>query len=166
MTEILAGVDVADVDFDGRNLHRHQRVVQRDRGVRIAAGVDDDAGGLLGMRLVDEVDQFAFAVGLPAIGLEPELGRGLGAQLLDIGERGMAIGFGLAGPQQIEVRAVEHVNRLGRRSWAIQNPGNVAVGGGVIGNIRPEGKPLGRPGVRRMPHPVHKKPREPVEITR
>src|SRR4051794_19911911 len=39
MAEILAGVDVADVNLDGRDLYRHQRVMQRDRGVRIAAGI-------------------------------------------------------------------------------------------------------------------------------
>src|SRR5436305_13504505 len=49
MTEALAGVDVADMHFHSRNLHRDQRVMQRDRGVRIAAGVDDDAGRLLRM---------------------------------------------------------------------------------------------------------------------
>ena len=67
------------------------------------------------MGLMDEVDQFAFAVGLPAIGVQSELRGGVRAELLDIGERGMAIGLGLAGPQQVEVRAVEHVDRLGRR---------------------------------------------------
>ena len=80
------------------------------------------------MRLVDEIDQLAFAVGLPAIGLQAELRRGLRAQLLDIGERRMAVGLGLAGPQQIEVRAVEHVDRRGRGwLWAIRIP---AMGAG------------------------------------
>src|SRR5688572_27216196 len=83
MTEAFAGVDVAEMHFDGGNLHCHQGVMQRDRGVRIAAGVDDDAGGLLGMGLVDEIDQFALAVGLPAIGGEAELRRCLGAHFLD-----------------------------------------------------------------------------------
>ena len=79
MPEALAGVDIADMHFHSRDFHRDQRVVQRDRGVRIAAGIDDDAGRLLGMRLVDEVDQFAFAVGLPAIRRQAELRRGFRA---------------------------------------------------------------------------------------
>src|SRR6185295_6714286 len=33
MTEAFAGVDVADVNFHGRNFHRHQSIVQRNRGV-------------------------------------------------------------------------------------------------------------------------------------
>src|SRR3954451_8807379 len=74
MTEILAGVNIADVHLDGGNLHRHQRVMQRDRGVRIAGGIDDDTGRLRGVCLVDEIDQFAFAIGLSAIGFQAEPG--------------------------------------------------------------------------------------------
>ncbi len=94
---------------------RDQRIVQRDRGVRIAAGVDDDAGHLPGMRLVDEVDQLALAVGLAAIRLQAELRCGFHAQLFDIGERRMAILFRLPYPQHVEVRAVEDIDRRGRR---------------------------------------------------
>src|SRR3982074_1330143 len=97
MTEILAGVDIADVHFDGGNFHRHQGVMQGDRGVRIAAGIDDDSGRLFGTRLVDEIDQFAFAIGLPAIGFQAELRRCLRAQFLDVGERAMPVGVGPAG---------------------------------------------------------------------
>ena len=152
MTEALAGVDVADVHFHRRDFHRDQRIVQRDRGVRIAAGVDDDAGHLLGMRLVDEVDQFAFAVGLAAIGLQAELRRGLRAQFFDIGERRMAIRLRLPDPQQIEVRAVEDIDRRGRglgASWAIRIPAKRGgAGRGVIGNNAAKGKPSGLPECR------------------
>ena len=86
MTKALAGVNVADVHFDGRNFHRRQSVMQCDRGVGIAPGIDDDPGRLRSMRLMDEIDQFAFAIGLPAIGLQAELLRGLGAKFLDIGK--------------------------------------------------------------------------------
>src|SRR5437899_1134110 len=113
VTETLAGVDVGHVHFDGRNLHREQRVMQGDRGVRIAAGTDDDALHLARMRLVDEVDQLALAVGLPAIGLEAELRRGLPAQCLDVGQRGMAVLLGLARPEHVGVRPVENEDRVG-----------------------------------------------------
>src|ERR1700682_3821583 len=95
MAEILAGVNVADVDFDGRNFHRHQRVMQRDRGVGIAGRIDDDPGRLAGMGLVDEIDKFALAARMPAIGSQAELRGGFGAQLLDVGERRVAVGLGL-----------------------------------------------------------------------
>ena len=126
MTEALAGVDVADVDLDGGDFDRDQRIVERDRGVRISAGIDDDAGRFPGVSVVDEVDQFAFTVRLPAIGLEAVFGCSLSAQFLDVGKRGMAVGFGLAGPQQIEVRTVEHVNRIGS-CLGHSGPGNIAA---------------------------------------
>ena len=74
VAKTLAGMDVADVDFDGRNLHADDGVVQRDRGVGIGAGIDDDADRL-GAGLVDEVDQLALPVGLAAIGGEAEMLR-------------------------------------------------------------------------------------------
>ena len=114
MPETLAGVDVADVHFNGRDFHPDQRVMQRDRGVGIAAGIDDDADHLLDAGLVDEVDQFAFAVRLPTIGVQAELISRFCAEFFDIAEVGMALGLGLPGPQQIEVRAVEHKNCRGR----------------------------------------------------
>jgi len=40
VAETLARVDIADVHLDGRGLHRHQRVMQRNRGVRIGAGIE------------------------------------------------------------------------------------------------------------------------------
>src|SRR6202011_2353851 len=51
MPKILAGVNVADVHFNRRNFNPDDGVVQCDRGVRITAGVDDDAGRLLLARL-------------------------------------------------------------------------------------------------------------------
>ena len=137
--------------------------MQRDRGVRIASRIDDDSGRVVGMGLVDEIDQFAFAIGLPAIGLEAELRGGVSAKLLDVGELGMAVGLGLTGSQQIEVRAVEHVNRIGSCSGH-PNPGNAAGvvvrdprGGGVIGNNGGKGKPLGLRTALQILHPSRKK---------
>src|SRR5437660_12499743 len=62
--ETLARVNIADVHFNRRNFHPDQRVMHGDRGVGIAAGIDDDADRLFHARLMDEVDQLAFAVGL------------------------------------------------------------------------------------------------------
>ena len=56
MTEALAGMNITDMHFDRRNLHREQRVVKGDRCMRLSAGIDDDAGGLFGMGFVNEVD--------------------------------------------------------------------------------------------------------------
>ena len=79
MPKALAGVDIADMHFNSGNLYPDQRVVQRDRGVGIAARIDDDAGRLLRIGLMNEVDQFAFTVRLPAVRGKAELRRGVRA---------------------------------------------------------------------------------------
>src|SRR5450759_525034 len=57
MTEILAGGNSAEVQRHGQNFQRHYSDRQRDRGVRIAGGSDDNFGRLPGRRLVDEIEQ-------------------------------------------------------------------------------------------------------------
>jgi len=139
MPKILASVNIADVHFDRGDLHRDQRVMQRDRCMGIAAGIDDDSGRLVRLRLVDEINQLALAVGLPAIGLQAEFGGGLHAQFLDIGERCVAVGFGLAGAQQIEVGTVEHINRRAFCSRGFYNRGlghpDSSYGGGQVAGL-------------------------------
>src|ERR1700720_2686276 len=68
----------------------------------------------------------------------------------------MPVGFGLAGPQQVEVRAVEHVNRLGS-CLGHPNPGNAAAGGAVIGNNRLKGKPQAASDALKCLVPARKK---------
>ena len=112
MAEALPREDVRDVDFHRRDFDPDQGIVECDRGVRITARIDDDARGFLGAGLMHEVDQLALAVGLAAIGGQAITGRALVAELLHVGERVMAVGFRLAGAEQIQVRPIEHVNRL------------------------------------------------------
>lgn len=127
VTKTLAGVDVGHVHLDRRDLHREQCVVQRDGGVGIAAGIDDDALHLVPVRLMDEVDQLAFAVGLPEVGLQAEGRRCLPAQRLDVGQRRMTVLFGLARPQHVEVRPVQDEDRVGC-SFGHSNPGKRCFG--------------------------------------
>src|SRR5262249_61541314 len=60
----LARKDVADVALDPRHRDRRDRVADGDRGVSIRARVDDDAGGLFGGGLVDQVHDLALVVRL------------------------------------------------------------------------------------------------------
>ena len=163
MTEALARIDVRHVDFNGRNFYADQRVMQRDRGVRISARIDDDASGFLGAGLVNEVDQFAFAIGLPAIGRQAEMRGGGVTELLDIGQCVMAVGLRLTRAEQIKVRPVEHIDRLCHPKPKSSNVGEKMRGkrgfGRFISNKRLGWKPERRFGVLAKPSRYSRKGR-------
>src|SRR5262245_55971317 len=110
VAEALAREDVADMDFDQRNLDRRDRVADRDRGVGVAGRVEHDAGGLLGARLLDPVDQLALVVRLAEHHGEAVAFGRLTAEPLHVLEGCAAVGFRLARAEQIEVGAVEDVD--------------------------------------------------------
>ena len=128
MPETLAGVNVGDVNFHSGNVRALDRIVQRNRSVRIGGGVEDDADRLLGKRFVDDVDELTLAVGLAAIGFQTVLRGGVDAELFDIGKRKMAVLLRLPDPKQIEVWTVEHIDRFSG-SLGHQNPGRWRWGG-------------------------------------
>src|SRR6267142_5360882 len=84
----------------------------------IAPGVEDDARGLLGLRLVDPVDQLTLVVGLTEIHVELVASGGIARERLDVLQRGSAIGLRLARAEQVEVRAVEHKDDFRHRAAA------------------------------------------------
>src|SRR3984893_998936 len=124
MAEALAREDVADVDLDDRHFDRGDRVANGDRGVGIGTGIDDDAGGLAGAGLVDQVDDLAFVVRRTEFELEPMAGGGVAAELLHVRERRAAIGLRLARAEEIEVRAVEDVDGF-RHERAVAGAGTL-----------------------------------------
>ena len=63
LTEVLAGLDGADVDLDGGDGDGLEGVEDRDARVRVCRGVDDDAVNLA-VGLLDLVDDAALVVGL------------------------------------------------------------------------------------------------------
>ena len=64
LAEVLARMDVGDVDLDHRQLHGQSASRIATEVWRVGGRVDDDAGGLLGAGLLDPVDQLALVVGL------------------------------------------------------------------------------------------------------
>ena len=71
MAKRLARMNVGDVQLDQQHAGALDRVVQRDRGVGVGAGVEDDAGerarGVRAAGLVDPVDELALVVRLPEV---------------------------------------------------------------------------------------------------
>ena len=137
MAKIVARKDVADVDLDHRHRDRRNGVADRDRGVRVAAGIEHHAGGFLGAGLVDPVDQLALMVRLPEFERERVALCRLATQALEVGQRRAPIGLRLAGAEQIEIRAVEDVDGLRHgppARWVSR----------FIGTSRAKGKPRHR----------------------
>ncbi len=66
MAKALASMNVRKMDLDRRSAAAGDGVAQRDRGVGIGSGVDDDAGSL-GSRLLNPVDQMTFMVRLAEV---------------------------------------------------------------------------------------------------
>jgi hypothetical protein len=105
----LAPVDIGDVELDDRSGEHLQRVEERERGEGEGGGVDEDAGAFVD-RLVDEGDEFLFAVGLGED--DGALSRGLPADVLEIGEGGGAVDLGFALAEAVEVGTVEDLDRF------------------------------------------------------
>ena len=99
--------------LDHRPVGAAQRVEDGDRGVGVAAGIDDDAGEAV--RLLDPVDELPLAVALAEIDLEIERGgAGRGAPL-DVGQGRRAVDFRFAQAEPVEVGAVEDEELGGHR---------------------------------------------------
>ena len=63
----------------------------------------------LGLRFLDPVDQFAFAVRLAEDNIETEALGGLAAKLFHVGKRRAPVFLRLARAEQVHVRPVENV---------------------------------------------------------
>src|SRR5687767_12491877 len=63
MAKALASMNIRQVDLDRRSAAAGDGITERDRGVGVGAGIDDDAGSLRS-RLVDPVDQMSLMVRL------------------------------------------------------------------------------------------------------
>ncbi len=106
VAELLARMDVADVDFDNRDLRDDQGVAQGHGSVGPPAGIDHD-----GVRRpacpVDAFEHRAFVIRLEEVQLDIK-GRGDPlAQCADVVEGLVTVVFGLPRTEHVEVRSVE-----------------------------------------------------------
>jgi len=125
MAKSFSAVNIRQVDLDHRQLGRLERVEDGDRGVRVGAGIEDDAIGILAC-LLDPVDQLALVVGLAEIDRQAQLRRLLQARLFDIGQGLAPVGRGLADTEKVQVRPIEdqdcrsgHAEAPAVRSWRL-----------------------------------------------
>jgi len=113
LPEALAGMNVAQVDLDGRQGDGREGVAQRDGGVGIGGRVYDKPP-VHPCRTLHGVDEFSFGVGLKKIGVDAKFlpqGPHLPGYLFE----GLpAVDFGLSRPEKIEVRPVDDQNFTAR----------------------------------------------------
>lgn len=82
----LATVDIGKMQFDNVSIEGSQCIVDRDGGVRVPAGIDDDRLAFVTMAL-DPTYQFTLIVALLAINGQSQILTMFDALSLDIGKR-------------------------------------------------------------------------------
>ena len=108
LAEVLAGLDGADVDLDGRDGDGLESVQNRHACVRVGCRVNDDAVDLT-VCLLDLVDDAALVVGLEDLDLVEALcGAGLLADLDQAVVVVVAVDARLANAEHVEVGAVDN----------------------------------------------------------
>src|SRR5262249_22719646 len=107
--------NVRDMHLDERPLESLQRVEHGDRRERIAGRIEDD-GVRLRARGLDQVDQFAFMIGLMEVQRGAEKFREIPAAGLDGGKCGRAIDMRLPDPEEIEIWTIEDHEANGHSS--------------------------------------------------
>ena len=105
LSEFLAGVDIGYVYLDRGNGHCFQCVENRNRGVSVGGGIDDDAVEF-SVCLLDFVNYCTFVIGLEKLAIDAVFGAGVFDQRAESGKILLAVDVGLAKPQHIEIGAV------------------------------------------------------------
>src|SRR5262249_55450784 len=116
--KVLTRMDVRNVHLDHWHVHGLDRVMDRDRSMRVSAWIEHDAYGFFRARLLDPVDQLALVVRLPEFEREFVRRRGLPAERFHVFQRGAAVNLRLTAPEQIEIWSVQDVDRFGHASAA------------------------------------------------
>lgn len=111
MPEFLTLFRVGQMDFDNGDLYRFDRVVERDGGVGVGAGIQKHRFRALGLCLMQPVDQMAFMVGLAKIDLQPQFLRLVIEAPGDIVERIGPVNFRFAHTEQVEIGAIEDIDK-------------------------------------------------------
>ena len=94
--------------FHEWNLHRQQGIPQHNTGVRITRRVEDDEVDFIHGALLDDVDQFPFAVVLPVAQFMPA-GRRKALQVLhDFLQAAVTVTVRFPAAEQVEVGSIDN----------------------------------------------------------
>lgn len=110
MAKRFAGVDVGQMDFDEGNRDGSQSITQGHAGMGITAGIEDDEADVLRAGRLHAIDQLTLVIALEAF--QPDT-AGTGTAFhggMNVGQRGAAVNFRLAGTEKIQVRTVQDEN--------------------------------------------------------
>src|SRR5207245_2549844 len=108
--EALARLEVRQVNLDGGQGDRFDRVVDRDRRVRVRARIEEQAVEAVVARVADPIDDRSFVVRLLRLDAGAEMVRARGEVAVDVRERLRAVNFRLAYPEQLQVRSRDGEN--------------------------------------------------------
>src|SRR6266480_4202123 len=104
--QLVAGVNVGDVDLKDRSLENLQRVVHADRGEGVRGGIDDQGIGV-GTRRLNKIDQHTLMVRLVKRQLHAGKGGKLLTRFLDRFKGGGPVDMRLSNAQQVQIWAIE-----------------------------------------------------------
>src|SRR4029434_1280549 len=110
-----------------------RRVGKRDRVVDKAAGFEDDAVEPLALGRLQPVDQLALVTRLAAVDGAAAAAGVLADPAGDIVERDLAVDAGLAGAEQVQIRAVQDEDLHDRRELSISGRRGVRRTNGKVG---------------------------------
>ena len=121
VAEVLAAVDVREVDLDTRQAGGGDGVADRDARVRVGRRIDDQSVGGA-ERGADGAHQLALDIALEASDSDAQRGRARDQARLDVGQRLCAVDARLAFAEQGQVRPVEHADRHASHSSSFASP--------------------------------------------
>src|SRR6201991_2093905 len=106
--ERLAAMHVRQVNLDERDTNACQRVPNRDAGMGVRSGVDQDEIGLLVPRGMDAIDEPAFMIALKRREFDAGVRRAVRQRLIDLRQGHTAINLRFPGAEKVEVGAVQN----------------------------------------------------------
>ena len=111
MTELLTTMHIRQMHLNHRKLSRLQRIVQRHRRVRVRRRVDNNRRATSTSTL-NLIHQRTLMIRLHKLNIKTMICRALTHHTLNIVQGRVAVHLGAALPEQVQVRAVKHKNRI------------------------------------------------------